>query len=101
MLTETLPKNIIQMLPCPILKAITNQMLKSSETLLKLIKFLVLRNLELHLTLLENRTHIYTKAQLVMNNTIWTIEETPEMQEVLVQKDLQQEDRMLSRELLN
>jgi len=88
------------MLLCLIQQA-TNQMLKNSEILLKLTKFLVLRNLELHLILLENKIHIYIKAQSVMNNTIWTIEETPEMSEVLVLDKLQLEVHMLSKELLN
>ena len=61
----------------------------------------MLKNLELHLILQENKTHIYINLQLVMNNMIWIIEETPEISEVLVLENLQLEAHMPSKELLN
>jgi len=77
-------------------------MLKSSEMLLKLIKFLVSKNRELHLISQENKIHICMTQQVrVTNNTKWIIDEISEIIEVWAREHNQQGDRMLNNVLLS
>lgn len=99
--TDLSPKSTIRMLHSPLERATMNQMLKSSETLLKPTKFSALKNPELHLTLPGNRTHIFTNLLWVMSNMTWIIEETWETWEEWLEDLLRLEDHMLSKELLS
>ena len=78
----------------------TTQMLKNSETLLRLTKFCLSRSQELLLICPGKRTHICIK-QCPKNNWTWCLAETVEIREDFLQSQSQLGDHMLSKELMN